>query len=192
MALSLTRLHSTAGIAMATAKYVVLVNSDAFVGRGWLYSLWDTFRTRPAVGMVGPLMIGEGGLVTEAGGIIWKDAGAANYARGRSHQAREVGHPPLVHCLAAALRSMYQPLACSCCSYRSALSRLCSYSARLSRSGLSLSQLRRTCSGAASKLYYIQADVLAIVICCTYPATQTLNGHTVYSDSPTGHLCPQG
>jgi hypothetical protein len=35
-------------------------------------------------------MIGRGNLVTEAGGIVFNDGGASNYARGLGHQVRQV------------------------------------------------------------------------------------------------------
>lgn len=54
-----------------------------FVVKGWLSAIMLTFDAYPRAGLVGPLFVGEGDLVTEAGGIIFADAAAANYGRGR-------------------------------------------------------------------------------------------------------------
>ena len=48
---------------------------------GWLAALLYTIRTIPSVGMAGPLFIGTGHAVTEAGGLVFDDAAAANYGR---------------------------------------------------------------------------------------------------------------
>ena len=42
-----------------------------------------TFQAYPRAGLVGPMFVGQGDLVTEAGGIIFGDGSAANYGRGR-------------------------------------------------------------------------------------------------------------
>ena len=52
-----------------------------FVTPGWLAALLYTIRTIPSVGMAGPLFIGTGHAVTEAGGLVFDDAAAANYGR---------------------------------------------------------------------------------------------------------------
>ncbi len=58
------------------------------------------------VGLVGPMMVGKGMLVTEAGGIIWNDGGAANYARGAAFGSHEVQimlceRAPVVCCISS-------------------------------------------------------------------------------------------
>ena len=47
-----------------------------YVVKGWLTALMQTFEQQPHAGSVGPLFIGDGNMVEEAGAIIWKDAGA--------------------------------------------------------------------------------------------------------------------
>ena len=51
--------------------------------RGWLTAFQQTFEQNPKAGIVGPMFLGDNDLITEAGGLIFNDAGAANYARGR-------------------------------------------------------------------------------------------------------------
>lgn len=65
----------------ARGQYIALINTDMFVTRGWISALLFTFSAFPNAGMVGPLYIGEGNLITEAGGIVFRDANAANYGR---------------------------------------------------------------------------------------------------------------
>ena len=70
---------------------MVLINSDLLVAKGWLHSLWSTHQEGKRVGIVGPLMLGDKNLITEAGGVVWKDASAANYGRGMTPTQHEVG-----------------------------------------------------------------------------------------------------
>lgn len=65
----------------AQGAYIALINTDMFVTPGWICALLFTFSAFRNVGMVGPLYMGEGNLVTEAGGIVFRDASAANYGR---------------------------------------------------------------------------------------------------------------
>lgn len=71
------------GIHLASGKYIALINNDMFVVKGWLTAVMQTFETTPNAGIVGPMFMGTNDLITEAGGLIFSDAGAANYARGR-------------------------------------------------------------------------------------------------------------
>lgn len=59
--------------------YSVLVHR--YVTPGWLAALIFTVRHIPSVGIAGPLFIGDGNVVAEAGGLVFSDAGAANYGR---------------------------------------------------------------------------------------------------------------
>jgi GT2 family glycosyltransferase len=119
----------SAGIKAARAKYVVLVNSDLLVAKGWLYALWTTHTDNKHVGIAGPMMLGDQHLITEAGGVVWKDASAANYGRGLTHSRHEVrllagircccascisaaGCVLLCNCTGSTVKPMYQ---CSSC-----------------------------------------------------------------------------
>lgn len=84
-----------AGIQAASGNYIVMVNSDMFVAKGWLFALLQTMKADPNAGMVGPMFIGNNGCTTaskngctyrltlqEGGGIVWRDGSAANFGRG--------------------------------------------------------------------------------------------------------------
>ena len=71
-----------AGLLQSKGKWIVLVNSDVFVGKGWLKMLHATAEKSPRVGIVGPLFLGNGMIVQEAGGIVFRDGSAANGGRG--------------------------------------------------------------------------------------------------------------
>ncbi|MEW5301839.1 MAG: hypothetical protein WDW36_004673 [Sanguina aurantia] len=58
-----------AGARQASGQYIALINSDMFVSRGWLAVTLATFAQQPRAGLVGPLFIGKGMLVTEGGGV---------------------------------------------------------------------------------------------------------------------------
>lgn len=68
----------------ASGKFISFVNSDAFVGKGWLAAILATFDKQPEAGLVGPLFLGKGMIVAEGGGIVWSDGTAGNYYRGQS------------------------------------------------------------------------------------------------------------
>jgi GT2 family glycosyltransferase len=74
----------------ARAKRIVLINSDLLVAKGWLYAMWSTLEEDKHSGIVGPMMLGDGHLITEAGGVVWRDASAANYGRGVTHMEHSV------------------------------------------------------------------------------------------------------
>ena len=74
----------------ARAKRIVLINRDLLVAKGWLYAMWSTLEEDKHSGIVGPMMLGDGHLITEAGGVVWRDASAANYGRGVTHMEHSV------------------------------------------------------------------------------------------------------
>jgi glycosyltransferase involved in cell wall biosynthesis len=75
-----------AGIDASVAKYITLVNSDAYVLRGSLFAMWSTFRVQADVGVVGPMMIGKDSILAEAGGVVWGDGSPANFGRGDNYR----------------------------------------------------------------------------------------------------------
>lgn len=75
-------LRSTnAGAAEARAPYLVLLNNDTEVRPGWLRALLDTAAQDPMVGIVGAKLLYPDGLISEAGGIVWRDGHAYNVGR---------------------------------------------------------------------------------------------------------------
>ncbi|GAB4814786.1 hypothetical protein N2152v2_001832 [Parachlorella kessleri] len=75
---------NTQGVGAASGEFIVLVNNDLLVAKGWLSAIMHTFSQRPATGIVGPLFLGDTGLVQEAGGLVFDDAQAANHGRGKA------------------------------------------------------------------------------------------------------------
>nr|WP_010130601.1 glycosyltransferase [Microbulbifer agarilyticus] len=76
----------------AVGKFVLLLNNDTNPQPGWLQSLLDVFATQPDVGLVGPKLLFEDGVLQEAGGIIWRDGSGWNFGRGQSPAAPEYNY----------------------------------------------------------------------------------------------------
>jgi len=62
-------------------KYIVLLNNDTNVQKGWLTSLYKEISANDSVGVVGPRFLYPDGRLQEAGGIIFTDASGWNYGR---------------------------------------------------------------------------------------------------------------
>ena len=69
------------GAAAATGEYLLLLNSDAFVRRGWLEPLLESL-SEPAVGAVVPCYHGGDGLLQEAGALLARDGTVHLYGEG--------------------------------------------------------------------------------------------------------------
>jgi GT2 family glycosyltransferase len=70
------------GAAMARGRYLLLLNSDAWVRPGWLAPLIDVADADPAVSAVASKLLYPDGRLQEAGSIIWRDGRVRQYGDG--------------------------------------------------------------------------------------------------------------
>ena len=75
------------GAELARGRWLVLLNNDALVMDGWLDALLETFAQAPGTGLVGSRLLNPDGSLQEAGGIVWRDASAANFGYGQDPEA---------------------------------------------------------------------------------------------------------
>ncbi len=68
------------GAAEARADVVVLLNSDALVGEGWLGPLLETLDG--GAGAAAPRLLNPDGSLQEAGAIVWRSGGTTAYGSG--------------------------------------------------------------------------------------------------------------
>lgn len=61
------------GVLHATAPYVCILNSDAFVGPGWLPPLIEALELDPSAGAAVPRLLHLDGRLQEAGGVVGRD-----------------------------------------------------------------------------------------------------------------------
>lgn len=65
----------------ASGKYIVFLNNDTQVQKGWLSALVHAMEEDNNIGLVGSKLIYPDGTLQEAGGIVYADATACNYGR---------------------------------------------------------------------------------------------------------------
>lgn len=69
------------GAENARAEYLLFLNNDTVVHKGWLDNLRRTFHEHDRVGIAGSKLIYADGRLQEAGGVIWDDASGWNVGR---------------------------------------------------------------------------------------------------------------
>lgn len=72
------------GVSKARGKYVVLLNNDVEVTKGWLDELIAGFGRFEDVGLVGSKLLYPNGKLQDAGGIIWGSGNPWNYGNGKN------------------------------------------------------------------------------------------------------------
>ncbi|HEX4126402.1 MAG TPA: glycosyltransferase [Acidimicrobiales bacterium] len=92
------------GVDFARGDYVVFLNNDAFVQRGWIEALCSTMRSDPLVAAVGPMFLYPDGRVQEVGGVIVPTGDAVQIGKGAVWGPDHYDTPCLVdYCSAACL-----------------------------------------------------------------------------------------
>ena len=72
---------SNAGAELARAPFLVFLNNDTLVQRGWLDALLATFTNYPDTGLAGSKLVYPDGRLQEAGAMVFSDGSAHNYGR---------------------------------------------------------------------------------------------------------------
>jgi GT2 family glycosyltransferase/glycosyltransferase involved in cell wall biosynthesis len=79
-----------AGATHAQGEFLVFLNNDTQVTKGWLEALLLPFYSQGNVGIVGAKLVYPDGTLQEAGGIVFKDGSGWNYGRGGAPDAPSV------------------------------------------------------------------------------------------------------
>ncbi len=74
----------------ARGKYLVFLNNDTQVQKGWLEALVNLMEEDQVIGLAGSKFIYPTGLVQEAGGIVWKDASVLQFGNNRQPGEEEL------------------------------------------------------------------------------------------------------
>lgn len=77
---------------LARGKYILFLNNDVQVQKGWLLNLVKLIESDEKIGMVGSKFIYPNGILQEAGGIVWNNGIACNYGRGKDPELSEYNY----------------------------------------------------------------------------------------------------
>ena len=77
---------------LARGKYILFLNNDVQVQKGWLLYLVKLIESDEKIGMVGSKFIYPNGILQEAGGIVWNNGRAYNYGRGKDPELSEYNY----------------------------------------------------------------------------------------------------
>lgn len=92
------------GASQARGHYLVFLNNDTVVLKGWLKHLLETVGADPANGAVGSMLLYPHGKIQEAGSIVWKNGEAHHYGWRASPEDRRYNFAREVdYCSAASL-----------------------------------------------------------------------------------------
>lgn len=80
------------GAREARGEFLVFLNNDTEVTKGWLEALLQTFMTRPDAGLVGARLLYPDGRLQECGGLVFRDGSGWNYGRGDDPARPEYRH----------------------------------------------------------------------------------------------------
>jgi GT2 family glycosyltransferase len=95
---------SNIGAKKAKGEYIVFMNNDVKVTKGWLKPMLNIFLEKEKVGIVGCKLLYPDGSLQEAGGIVWSDGSAWNYGRNDSPDKCEYNYVREVdYCSAACI-----------------------------------------------------------------------------------------
>lgn len=77
----------------AAGKYILFLNNDTNVQKGWLGSLLETMESDDSIGLAGARLLYPDGSLQDAGGILWNDGSGWLYGR------RDDSERPQYNCL---------------------------------------------------------------------------------------------
>ena len=77
---------------LARGNYILFLDNDVQVQKGWLLNLVKLIENNDKIGMVGSKIIYQNGTLQEAGGIIWKDGIGYNYGIGKDPKMPEYNY----------------------------------------------------------------------------------------------------
>jgi GT2 family glycosyltransferase/glycosyltransferase involved in cell wall biosynthesis len=81
---------------LSRGEYLVFLNNDTQIQKGWLTPLIDLLSSGDDIGAVGSKLLYPDNTLQEAGGIIWRDGTGCNYGKGKNHNEPQFNYVRLV------------------------------------------------------------------------------------------------